>query len=39
VADLDLHLEEQHSLPDFELVDLADEVGTVEDSEYQGVAQ
>jgi len=38
-VDLDLHSEERHSLPDFELVDFADEAGTVEDSEYQGVAQ
>jgi len=38
-ADHGLHSEEQHSLPDFELVDFADEVGTVEDGEYQGVGR
>jgi len=38
-GDLDLHSEGRHSLPDFELVDFADEVGTVEDSEHQGVVQ
>jgi len=37
-VDLDLH-SERHSLPDFELVDFADEVGTVGDSEYQDVVQ
>jgi UDP-2,3-diacylglucosamine pyrophosphatase LpxH len=39
MADRHLHSEEQHSLPDFELVDSADEVGVAEDGEYQGAVQ
>ena len=38
-ADRGFHFGEQHSLPDFELVDFADEVGTLEDSEYQSVGR